>query len=165
MPDNFLIMKNYVFIYCLLVAVLTSCESEKAGRNELHIVATDSIELDLGEPRALYGNGNMLFVIDRKAIDNFVQVYDLKTKDFLFSFAPININAISVEDRSETPTSYELFENKFREYLSDDFEIISHTADYIFDSYYFYDKDYHLNQFGAELRTDKLIEDIKAVLQ
>lgn len=89
MPDNFLIMKNYVFIYCLLVAVLTSCESEKAGRNELHIVATDSIELDLGEPRALYGNGNMLFVIDRKAIDNFVQVYDLKTKDFLFSFAPM----------------------------------------------------------------------------
>lgn len=99
-----MIMKYYVFICCFIAATLISCESNKAGRDGLHIAATDSIELELGEPRAIYVYRNRLFVIDRKAIDNFVQVYDLKTKDYLFSFAPMgqgpgefsSLNSISI---------------------------------------------------------------------
>lgn len=42
--------------------------------------------------------------------------------------------------------------------------MISKTGDYIFDSKYFYNSDYHLNTAGAIIRTDLLIRDIKAQL-
>lgn len=43
-------------------------------------------------------------------------------------------------------------------------KMISEPSDYILDTEYFYDTDYHLNLTGVELRTNLLIEDLKTVL-
>ena len=42
-----------------------------------------------------------------------------------------------------------------------DAPIISEISDYIMPSKFFYDTDYHLNNSGTQIRTNKLIEDIK----
>ncbi len=41
--------------------------------------------------------------------------------------------------------------------------IISEITDYIFKGRYFFDTDYHLNYYGAEIRTERLINDLKRV--
>ena len=40
--------------------------------------------------------------------------------------------------------------------------VISEISDYIFDGRYFYDSDYHLNDLGVLLRTERLIDDLFA---
>lgn len=54
---------------------------------------------------------------------------------------------------------WEKFDKKLQENL--DFPIISKMRDYIFDSQYFYDTDYHLTMDGREIRTKQLISDME----
>ena len=42
------------------------------------------------------------------------------------------------------------------------YEFISEVEDYMFLGRYFYDSDYHLNDLGASLRTERLISDLQA---
>ena len=42
--------------------------------------------------------------------------------------------------------------------------VISNVADYLMDSKYFFNTDFHLNTEGAKVRTDLLIRDIRAQL-
>lgn len=42
--------------------------------------------------------------------------------------------------------------------------VISEISDYIFDGRYFYDSDYHLNDLGVLLRTERLIDDLFAAV-
>ncbi len=129
-------MKNFALICCLLVIAMTSCDRDRTGRDNLLVVATDSIELELGEPKEMYKYGDYLFVIDRKAIDNYVQVYDLKSKDFLFSFAPMgqgpgefsSLNSLSVYNAGDAiRLSLYDFGNKIADY---DFNEVMSVKEY-----------------------------------
>lgn len=53
----------------------------------------------------------------------------------------------------------EKFENMFWGY---GYEAISDVEEYMFPGRYFYDSDYHLNDLGAALRTERLLADLKA---
>lgn len=79
-----------------------------------------------------------------------------------FSYAPINANALSDEEYSAK--SWVTFHEKVEGYLDDDVLIISDAANYIMAGNYFYDTDYHLSTNGANVRTERLLEDIGAVL-
>lgn len=76
-----------------------------------------------------------------------------------FSFPPINEAALA--KGTDADSIYE-----FYSYLSDklDFEIISDINEYILDSEYFYDTNYHLNDTGVEYRTSLLASDILRTL-
>ena len=72
---------------CLLV--MTSCHNRQLTDAIQEIMPVDSIELELGQQDDIFIYDGKLFTIDSKTIDNnFVQVYDLSTKQFLFSFGP-----------------------------------------------------------------------------
>ena len=76
-----------------------------------------------------------------------------------FTEAPMNENSADEEVIFEKAKE---FENMLKEVLKGyNVTIISNATDYIFKGRYFFDTDYHLNYFGAELRTEKLIEDLK----
>lgn len=79
----------------------------------------------------------------------------LKGAKVYFSFPPINNAALSENTSAERI-------REFYSYLSDklSFEIISNINEYILDSEYFYDTNYHLNDTGAEYRTSLLASDI-----
>ena len=84
-----------------------------------------------------------------------VQVY--------FSFAPINYHGLPQEDIDAKV--WEAFQQRCEEVLNPKgYLVISDAYDYIFQGAYFYDADYHLGDLGAELRTEKLIADLKKVL-
>ncbi len=78
-----------------------------------------------------------------------------------FSYAPCNVES--------TKQSGEYFVQAWNEYdammrsiLNESFvKIISNPYDYIFESDYFYDTDYHLTTAGAILRTERLIKDMQ----
>ena len=78
-----------------------------------------------------------------------------------FTYAPMN------ENSCESSVIYDKaleFDKTLKESLKDyDVTIISDVCDYIFKGRYFFDTDYHLNFYGAELRTEKLINDLKKV--
>lgn len=79
-----------------------------------------------------------------------------------FSFAPLNINALSEEDNATKV--WVSFEERVREGLDPRFQVISTVTDYLMPGKYFYDSDYHLSNEGAAVRTEMLIRDIKSVI-
>ena len=76
------------------------------------------------------------------------------------SYAPVNISAGTGNDVREKGYEFaEKFENMFWGY---GYEAISDVEEYMFPGRYFYDSDYHLNDLGAALRTERLLADLKA---
>ena len=99
------------------------------------------------------------------AIKNLNYIYGLMEErgaQVMFSFAPINRNALSEEDVSTQV--WVLFENELRNGLEEEYEIISTAEDYLFEGKYFYDTDYHMSSEGAAVRTQLLIRDIKIAM-
>lgn len=96
----------------------------------------------------IIGDGfvNYLNNYAKKAQDKGAQVY--------FSFSPMNARAVKSDDVSK---------EEFYRYLGEnlDFPIISDIDDYILESAYFYDTNFHLNTRGAKLRTALLADDIR----
>lgn len=77
-----------------------------------------------------------------------------------FSYAPVNISARGGTELQDKGLE---FAKKMEEMLSSyGYTPISNVKDYMFEGRYFYDSDYHLNDFGAVLRTEQLIRDLKA---
>ncbi len=74
-----------------------------------------------------------------------------------FGFSPINADAIISTDM-EKEEFYKELSNKL------EFPIISDIDDYILDSDYFYDTNFHLNSVGALQRTSLLADDLLRVL-
>ncbi len=76
----------------------------------------------------------------------------------LFSYSPMNRQAIPNDDVQ----NIELFDNGIKEYFKNHkyVSVISSLNDYIFNGRYFFDADYHLNNEGAKIRTQKLGNDI-----
>ena len=89
-------------------------------------------------------------------------VYELfrqKGADVYFSWAPMNDRSTGHED---VRAAAALFQEELKElFLPYDIPVISEVTDYIYPGRYFYDTDYHLNDLGVILRTERLIEDIK----
>ncbi len=73
-----------------------------------------------------------------------------------FSWCPVN--DLSVLD--DSPEKRDAFEQYFRENLK--CEVISDIDDYIIDSHYFYDTNFHLNDAGVTVRTIRLLKDLLA---
>ncbi len=82
----------------------------------------------------------------KKAQDRGAEVY--------FSFSPMNVRAVKSSDEQK---------EEFYRYLGEslDFSVISDIDDYILESAYFYDTNFHLNTRGAKLRTALLADDIR----
>lgn len=78
------------------------------------------------------------------------------------SFSPINFHGLPPWDREARV--WEKFENNVDKFLFEErgVEIISSVTDYIFAGRYFYDTDYHLNDEGVKIRTERLLRDMKA---
>ena len=76
------------------------------------------------------------------------------------SYAPVNISARTGNEVREK--GFE-FSEKFETMLSAyGYEAISEVEDYMFPGRYFFDSDYHLNDLGAALRTERLLADLRA---
>ncbi len=74
------------------------------------------------------------------------------------SFATMNYE--SANDNSRTVAYQTQYMNAAKTYIHA--TVISTPGDYLMESKYFYNSDYHLNTAGAIIRTDLLIRDIKA---
>lgn len=76
------------------------------------------------------------------------------------TYAPVNSSAqtaVSVEEAGES------FDARFKQLLAPyGYAPISDYRDYIYSGRYFYDSDYHLNDYGAIMRTVQLIKDLQA---
>ena len=76
------------------------------------------------------------------------------------SFASINF--VTVNDNARTPAHQTQYMNAAKNNIHA--TVISKPGDYLMDTKYFYNSDYHLNTQGAKVRTDLLVRDIKAQL-
>lgn len=78
----------------------------------------------------------------------------------MFSFAPVNYHGLTADAVQQK--LWERFENIYRAGLRDrGYGVISKAENYLLPGRYFYDTDYHLNDAGVFLRTERLIADIK----
>ena len=81
-------MKEIGIVGLLLgLLALVSCQHEQQVTDIQEIVPSDSIELEIGRQNNLFVYDDKLFVTDTKSMDGAIQVYDLNTNQFLFSFA------------------------------------------------------------------------------
>lgn len=98
-----------------------------------------------------------------KELVSYYNIIKNKGATVYFSFSPVNENGLPQEDVLMDIGSK--FEENIRKNLTKyNYKVISTHKDYLYKGRYFYDTDYHLNESGASLRTNKLIKDIKAAL-
>ncbi|MBO7418507.1 MAG: hypothetical protein J6U14_06185 [Bacteroidaceae bacterium] len=71
-------------MFCMLA--LFSCQQRLQVPEMEVIMPADSIDLEIGHHKSMQVYDDKLFVIDTQTIDGAVQVYDLNTLQFLFSF-------------------------------------------------------------------------------
>lgn len=85
--------------------------------------------------------------------------YQEKGVAVYISYAPINADGI--DDLS----TVKMFEDEFNRLLQENgYQTMGSLEDHVFRGRYFYDADYHLNEFGALLQTRKIIDELKKVL-
>jgi len=72
------------------------------------------------------------------------------------------INYVAVNEISRTSSHQAQYMNAAKNNIHA--VVISNVADYLMDTRYFFNSDFHLNTEGAKIRTDMLIRDIKAQL-
>ena len=75
-----------------------------------------------------------------------------------FSFSPINADSVISTDEEKAE-----FYNELNERL--DFPVISNIDDYVLDSGFFYDTNFHLNSTGALQRTSLLADDLVSIVK
>lgn len=102
-------------------------------------------------------------MITEKSVAKLAGYYDAvreKGGRVCISYAPVNISArTDTEIRDKGFEFAEKFENMLLPY---GYAPVSRVEDYMFKGRYFFDSDYHLNDLGAALRTERLIKDLKA---
>ncbi|MBQ7291162.1 MAG: hypothetical protein IJW76_05535 [Clostridia bacterium] len=92
-------------------------------------------------------------------VNEYVAKAEKKGAKVLFSFAPMNDAALAADTTLE---SLEAFESYIAE--SFDAELISNPNNYIYESGYFYDSNFHLNDAGVVMHTANLAYDIAEYL-
>lgn len=87
-------------------------------------------------------------------LNSYAQSATKKGAQVFFSFSPMNSRAVKSNDAQK---------EEFYRYLGEnlDFPIISDINDYILESAYFYDTNFHLNTRGAKFRSALLADDIR----
>ncbi len=103
--------------------------------------------------------------VNEKSADLLAMYYDelrLKGVKVFLSFSPINYHGLPPADREAR--RWEQFENNVVKFISEEHNVpvISSVTDFVLPGKYFFDTDYHLNEDGAKLRTERLIADLKA---
>ena len=103
--------------------------------------------------------------VTKDSMDALYEKYQMiqnKGAEVLFSYSPINIEALTFEEKSDS--IWDTFAGNVNTYLKTphQIDVISDVDTYLLDSKYFYDADYHLNDEGALLRTQYLIKDIQS---
>lgn len=88
-------------------------------------------------------------------INGFADQVNRKGAQIFYSFAPMNASAVSFSEMQKAGSFYEHLDNALG------FRIISNIKDYIMESEWFYDSNYHLNESGMTVRTVQLVNDIK----
>lgn len=121
-----------------------------------------------GDRDISYNFGSYYFDISlysEKAISLLCDYYDrIAAKKALvyFTIAPTNLTALASDRRLWEAEEYE---RRYRTGLQErGYAVISEVQDYLYPGRYFFDADYHLNEIGADLRTQNLINDLSAVL-
>ncbi len=89
-------------------------------------------------------------------LESYYKIFTDKGVDVVFSYSPVNEDSLGEEEIEKQ--SWLVFESKLKEFLT--YPIISNVEDYIYPSEYFLDTNYHLNIYGAKLRTQQLISDL-----
>ncbi|MGN0813791.1 MAG: hypothetical protein ACI4MH_00990 [Candidatus Coproplasma sp.] len=88
--------------------------------------------------------------------------FEARGASVFYSWAPISEQSDGNED---IYLAAEQFQDRLAELFKPyGYKIISEVTDYIYKGRYFYDTDYHLNDLGVILRTERLIADLKAAL-
>ena len=106
-------------------------------------------------------NGDFYFsdsVISAQEAENLSVLYrDIRENGVtvLISYPSFNYNAIVPENRNEA--SYASYDKFIRENI--DAPLISKVSDYIFEGRYMSNTDYHLNEHGRRVRTERLLRD------
>ena len=106
-------------------------------------------------------NGDFYFsdsVISKEEAENLSVLYrDIRKNGVtvLISYPSFNYNAIVHENRNEA--SYASYDKFIRENI--DAPLISKVSDYIFEGRYMSNTDYHLNEHGRRIRTERLLRD------
>ena len=99
-------------------------------------------------------------LLDKEFIDylnSYATMCKLKGAKVYFGFSPINADGIVSTDEQKVEF-YETLNEKLN------FPVISNIDDYILDSAFFYDTNFHLNSCGALQRTSLLADDLLKVL-
>lgn len=117
--------------------------------NKMPLMYDTSLEIDLSAD-----------IISKEFIDyvnEYVEYAEKKGARVLFSFAPMNFDAVSTDLTLESV-------NEFASFISESFkaELISDPNTYMYESGYFYDSNFHLNDAGAVWHTSNLAHDIAA---
>jgi hypothetical protein len=95
-----------------------------------------------------------------KKLAGYYDVIREKKGQVYLSYAPVNISARKEDEVVRKGYEFaERFQDMFSVY---GYKTISRVEDYMFLGRYFYDSDYHLNDLGAALRTERLIADLRA---
>jgi hypothetical protein len=120
--------------------------------NKMPLMYDTSLEIDLSTD-----------IISREFIDyvnEYVDFAERKGAKVLFSFAPMNFDAISEDLTVEKVEA-------FASFIKDNFkaELISDPNTYMYESGYFYDSNFHLNDAGAVFHTCNLAYDIAAACE
>ena len=92
-------------------------------------------------------------------------VYDRfrqKGAETFFSWAPMNDRSTAHEDVRAAAAAFQ--EELRKLFLPHGIPIISEATDYVYPGRYFFDTDYHLNDIGVIMRTERLIKDVKSAL-
>ena len=107
----------------------------------------------------------ILELAESSAINRLCNEYDKISSmgaEVMFSFSPINYHGLTAEAIEQK--IWEEFENAYEiGLMTRGYRLISKAEDYVFFGRYFYDTDYHLNDLGVNIRTERLIEDLKNV--
>lgn len=122
-----------------------------------------------------FGEGQLTFVTDEEiaVYDKYVAMsaYNKLNEYYLrafnkgatvyYTYAPCNVELVKLSGEFYSG-SWNEYDALLRSVLDGNYvKIISRPFDYIFDSSYFYDTDYHLTSAGAKLRTEQLIDDMQ----
>lgn len=93
-------------------------------------------------------------------LEEYYHLFTDRGADVALSFCPIDKDSLGKVELEEL--SWIKYEDNIKRLLS--YPIISSVEDYLFEHKYFFNSCYHMNTFGAYLRTSKLIKDIKQYL-
>ncbi len=130
--------------------------------NEYGDVVIERGELNTDESQGEEYTFDMQYVTS-ETVERMCGYYDQirsKGAEVLFSFSPMNLQGMPQEDVDARV--WETFEAFYKTELTKrGYPVVSKIEDYMLDGRYFFNANYHLNEFGRDLRTGRLIDDLK----